>query len=115
MILDGRIRTHVQTVLGPNRVQNGGVDGIQESIHSVIWTPIYMWNGRVSKATRVTKEGELTWERDRSWSQIGTDIMQNLVLRMSAWEAPKMAPSLSITPGETSCQRRPRGLSSPSS
>ena len=62
--LDGLIRTHVQTALGPNKVQNGGVDSIQESIHSVIWTPIYMWNGRVSKATRVTKEGELIWERE---------------------------------------------------
>ena len=37
--LDGRIRTHIQTALGPSKVNHFGVDSIQVSIHSVIWTP----------------------------------------------------------------------------
>ena len=51
VVLDGRIRTYLQSALGRNKNRNGEVDGIQEGIHMIMWTPVYMWNGRVTEAT----------------------------------------------------------------
>ena len=81
--IDGRLRTHLQSALGPSKNNNSGVDSIQESMHFVIWTPIFMWNGRVTKAIRVAREGELIWERDPTWNRIGTETMRDPNSRMS--------------------------------